>query len=170
LLKITGGRLRGRILKAPAGLATRPTGAKMRQALFNILGPRVAGARVADLFAGSGALGLEALSREAVSCLFVEKSRPTAKLIQANLANLGLEEAGQVVAAELQGATGALQALAPFDLVLADPPYGTGQVAHVLALAAQGWLLAPQGLMIIEHSPPEAPEAPSGLKKIDRRR
>ncbi|MBU1275103.1 MAG: 16S rRNA (guanine(966)-N(2))-methyltransferase RsmD [Proteobacteria bacterium] len=170
MLKITGGQLRGRGFKAPPGLATRPTGAKMRQALFNILGPRVAGARVADIFAGSGALGLEALSRGAAWCLFVENNRATARLIQANLASLGLEETGRVAAAGLEAATGALKARAPFDLVLADPPYGKGQVARLLNLAAQGWLLAPGGQMIIEHSPEEDPGVPVGLKAQDRRR
>lgn len=169
MLKITGGQLRGRGFKAPPGLATRPTAAKMRQALFNILGPRVAGARVADLFAGSGALGLEALSRGAAGCVFVEMNRPTAKLIQANLTSLGLAERGRVVAAGLEAATGALRAGAPFDLVLADPPYGKGQVARLLALAAQGWLLAPEGQLIVEHSPAEDPEVPAGLQTQDRR-
>ncbi len=169
MLKITGGELRGRTLKAPPGLATRPTAAKMRQALFNILGPRVAGARVADLFAGSGALGLEALSRGAASCLFVEKSRSTAQLIQANLEHLGLGPRGKVVASGLEAVGGALRAQAPFDLVLADPPYDQGQVERLLALAAQGWLLAAGGQMIIEHSPAERPQAPAGLKNFDHR-
>lgn len=170
MLKITGGRLRGRVLKAPPGLATRPTGAKMRQALFNILGPRVADARVADLYAGSGALGLEALSRGAASCLFVEKSRPTAQLIQASLDALNLSGQGEVLAAGLGAAVGALKAAAPFDLVLADPPYGKGQVGRLLELAAQGWLLGPEGLLIIEHSPKEAPEATGGIEIVDHRR
>ena len=170
MLKITGGRLRGRVMKAPPGLATRPTGAKMRQALFNILGLRVADARVADLYAGSGALGLEALSRGAASCLFVEKSRPAAGHIQANLTTLDLTEQGRVLAAGLGAAVGALKAAAPFDLVLADPPYGKGQVARLLELAAQGWLLAPDGLLIIEHSPREAPGAFGGLEIHDHRR
>jgi len=170
LLKITGGRLRGRNLKVTPGLAIRPTGAKMRQALFNILGPRVADARVADLYAGSGALGLEALSRGAASCLFVENSRPAAQLIQASLDALGLTEQGRVLAAGLGAAVGALKAAGPFDLVLADPPYDKGQVGRLLELAAQGWLLAPQGLLIIEHSPKEAPEAPGGLEIVDHRR
>ena len=170
MLKITGGRLRGRNLKVTPGLAIRPTGAKMRQALFNILGPRVADARVADLYAGSGALGLEALSRGAASCLFVENSRPAAQLIQASLDALGLTEQGRVLAAGLGAAVGALKAAGPFDLVLADPPYDKGQVARLLEQAAQGWLLAPQGLLIIEHSPKEAPEAPGGLEIVDHRR
>ncbi|BEQ16258.1 16S rRNA (guanine(966)-N(2))-methyltransferase RsmD [Desulfoferula mesophila] len=170
MLKITGGRLRGRALKTPPGLGTRPTGAKMRQALFNILGPRVEGSRVADLYAGSGALGLEALSRGAASVCFVESSRPVAKLIQANLDALGLAQAGRVHAAGLPAAVEALKAAAPFDLVLADPPYGKGQVARLVELAAQGWLLAADGLLLIEHSPQEAPQAPVGLEIVDHRR
>jgi len=170
LLKITGGELRGRRIKAPSGLGTRPTAAKMRQALFNILGSRVTGARVADLFAGSGALGLEALSRGAAWCCFVEKSPAVARVLKANLRQLGLEKRARVLSAGLQAASGRLKRTAPFDLVLADPPYGKGQVARVLALAAQGWLLAPEGRLIVEHAPGETPSPPAGLTAVDHRR
>ncbi|MCB2225209.1 MAG: 16S rRNA (guanine(966)-N(2))-methyltransferase RsmD [Desulfarculaceae bacterium] len=170
MLKITGGELRGRPIKAPPGLGTRPTAAKMRQALFNILGPDITEARVADLFAGSGALGLEALSRGAASCLFVEKSPAVAKVIKGNLTALGLTERGRVITTGLAAASASLEEGAPFDLILADPPYGKGQVAKVLALAADKGLLAPEGRLIIEHAPQERPEAPEGLIAVDHRR
>ena len=170
MLKITGGELRGRAVKAPPGLGTRPTAAKMRQALFNILGPSVQGARVADLFAGSGTLGLEALSRGAARCLFVEKNPAVARLIKANLETLGLTEQGRVLFAGLAAAAPALEAQGPFDLVLADPPYNRGQVAQVLTLVAEHKLLAPGGRLIVEHAPSERPEAPAGLIASDLRR
>jgi len=142
----------------------------MRQALFNILGPRVAGARVADLFAGSGALGLEALSRGAARCLFLEQDQRAAGLIRANLEALGLSQRGQVLPAPLAAAAGRLRAAGPFDLVLADPPYDRGLVAASLALVAGEGLLAPGGILAVEHSPAEAPAETKGLAVIDRRR
>lgn len=170
MLKITGGELRGRSIKTPPGLDTRPSGAKMRQALFNILGPRVAGARVADLFAGSGALGLEALSRGAAWCIFLEQDRRAAGLIRTNLEALGLMERGQVLPAPLAAAGGRLKAAGPFDLVLADPPYNRGLVKAALELVAGQGLLAAGGLLAIEHSPAETPTASKGLAVMDRRR
>lgn len=170
MLKITGGELKGGRLKAPAGLDTRPSGAKMRQALFNILGPRVSAARVADLFAGSGALGLEALSRGAAWCLFVESSRWAAELLRANLRGLGLTERGQVLRATVEAAAGRLLARGPFDLVLADPPYDKGQVAPTVSLAGRPGMLRPSGLLAIEHSPAEAPAETEEMKVADRRR
>jgi 16S rRNA (guanine966-N2)-methyltransferase len=170
LLKISGGELRGRLVKAPPGLATRPTAAKVREALFAILGQAVREARAADLFAGSGALGLEALSRGAAWCLFVDSAPAALKLLGGNLAALGLAERARVLGLDL-GTAGAGRRLAehgPFDLILADPPYGKGLVAVALGLAAGG-LLAPGGWLVIEHSPRERPEAPPGLELDDRR-
>jgi len=170
LLKITGGELRGRVIKAPPGLGTRPTAAKMRQALFNILGPAVIGARVADLFAGSGALGLEALSRGAAWCLFVEKSPAVARLLRGNLEALGMTERGRVLTAGLTAAAGSLAQEGPFDLVLADPPYGQGLVKGVLQTTLRLGLLTPGGRLVVEHAPPERTPAPAGLAAVDHRR
>ena len=169
MLKITGGELRGRNLRTPPGLETRPTAAKVRQALFNILAERVAGAVVADLYAGGGTLGIEALSRGAASCLFVEQRRQALGALRENLASLGLGARARVVATDAGRAGGWLAGLAPLDLVLADPPYGQGQVARLAALLAAGGLLAPQGLMVIEHSPRERPPLLAGLALADRR-
>lgn len=169
MIKVTGGELRGRNLRTPPGLATRPTAAKVRQAIFNILTGRVAGARAADLFAGSGALGIEALSRGAAACIFLEQDRATAKLLLANLAALGLTQRGQVIAAALDAADSRLLAAGPFDLILADPPYGRGQVAALTGLCARPGLLAAGGVLVIEHAPAERPAARGGLALDDRR-
>jgi 16S rRNA (guanine966-N2)-methyltransferase len=169
VLKITGGRLRGRPIQAPPGLATRPSASRLRQALFNILGPSVAGARVADLFAGSGCLGCEALSRGAAGCLFVEREPAACRLLQANLAALGLAGAGRVVKGDALAAHPALIKGAPYDLILADPPYERGMVAGVLANVVEGRLLAPEGRLVIEHSPRERPQPLQGLALLQTR-
>ncbi|WP_449246996.1 16S rRNA (guanine(966)-N(2))-methyltransferase RsmD [Desulfarculus baarsii] len=168
MLKVCGGELRGRGLKAPAGHDTRPTAAKVRQALFNILAGRVPGARVCDLFAGSGALGVEALSRGAAWCLFVERRRLVCRLIAQNLAGLGLEARGRVLMADAAMASQRLLEQGPFDLALADPPYGQGFVARLARLAARPGFLAPGGVLVIEHAPGEAPPQ-TGLAIIDHR-
>jgi 16S rRNA (guanine(966)-N(2))-methyltransferase RsmD len=108
---------------APAGDGTRPTADRVREALFSILGPAVAGARVLDLYAGSGALGIEALSRGAASATFVERARPALRALQANLAGLDLDAEvvrGDALAFLRTASRGARQ----YDLVLLDPPYG----------------------------------------------
>lgn len=166
---MTGGELRGRNLRTPPGLATRPTAAKVRQAIFNILAGRVAGARAADLYAGSGALGVEALSRGAAACVFVERDRGAAKVLMANLAALGLTGKAQVMAAGLAEVAARLKAAGPFDLILADPPYARGQVEALIGLCAARGLLAPGGVLVIEHAPAERPAPPPGLALDDRR-
>jgi 16S rRNA (guanine966-N2)-methyltransferase len=139
-MRIVAGTWRGRALVAPAGETTRPTADRTREALFSMLLSRVGsfeGLAVADLFAGSGALGLEALSRGARSCLFVEQDKAALDSLRANVAKLGATgadvRAGSVLALG--------PAVAPLDLVLMDPPYGTG--AGVVAadkLARLGWI------------------------------
>lgn len=168
MLKITGGALRGRNFKTPLGLETRPSGAKVRQALFNILEQRLPGAGLADLYAGPGTLGIEGLSRGAASCLFVEHRRAVAQVLQANLAGLGLMQRARVQVADA-AQPGHLLPLGPRELVLADPPYNQGQVARVLALCAAGFL-APGGILALEHAPQEPPRPPPALELFDQRR
>lgn len=137
-MRIIAGRWRGRPLSAPPGSATRPTADRVREALFSMLSSRLGsfeGLQVADLFAGSGALGLEALSRGAAHCVFVENDRRAVEAIRANLAVLGAS--GDVLA---RGAEHAV--LPPVDLAFLDPPYGSGLAPTVLAklpLAPGGW-------------------------------
>lgn len=139
-MRIIAGTWRGRPLVAPAGDATRPTADRTREALFSMLASRIGpfeGIQVADLFAGSGALGLEALSRGAASCLFVEQDRAALDALKANVARLGA--GGATVRAGSVLALG--PAPAPLDLVMMDPPYGTG-AGQVAAdkLARLGWI------------------------------
>ena len=100
-MRIVAGTLRSRQLKSLKGLALRPTSDRLRETLFNILGARVAGSRFLDLFAGSGAIGIEALSRGAVSVVFVENHSAAVRLIRANLATLRIESGARVIAAQV---------------------------------------------------------------------
>ncbi len=138
-MRIIAGQWRGRPLVAPKGDATRPTADRTREALFSMLASRLGSFEelaVADLFAGSGALGLEALSRGAASCLFVEQDRAALDALRANVAKLGA--AGADVRA--QSVLALAPARAPLDLVMMDPPYGTGAGAVALdKLARLGW-------------------------------
>ena len=167
MLKIIGGQWGGRRLHSPPGRHTRPSAARLREALFAILQTRglVLGARVLDVCAGSGALGLEALSRQAAFCLFVEKDQPTARLLKSNLAGLGAEALAQVHVGDFQSMTAGA-----FDLILADPPYQQGLAARIPLWAQQHGLLAPGGMLVVEHSPRETVPAPDGLKLADQRR
>ncbi len=137
-MRIIAGAWRGRTLVAPPGATTRPTGERMREALFSMLISRIGtfeGLRVADLFAGTGALGLEALSRGAAHCTFVEQDRVALEAIEANVAKLG-------ASATILAQAAARFAGGPFDLVLIDPPYRTGLGQQALAsvtLAPGGW-------------------------------
>jgi 16S rRNA (guanine966-N2)-methyltransferase len=140
-MRVVAGEWRGRKLVAPKGDATRPTADRTRETLFNMLASRIGdfdGLRVADLFAGSGALGLEALSRGAASCLFAEHDEPALKAIRANIDTLGARARCEVRGSSVMalGASGA-----PYDLILLDPPYGTGAAAVALdRLLRLGWI------------------------------
>lgn len=120
-LTITGGTLRSRRVPTPPGRATRPTPARVKEALFSILGARVVDARVLDLFAGSGALGFEALSRGAAHVTFVERHRPTAAALRSSARELGVEAKVDVLTAAAESAARIVGGR--YDLVFADPPY-----------------------------------------------
>jgi len=149
-MRIIGGRFGGRVLQAPRGHATRPTTDRVREALFNLLAARhdFGGARVLDLFAGTGALGLEALSRGAASALFVERHTPTLALARRNAADLGVADACRFVRAD---AVAYLRRPpeARYDLAFADPPYDLSVLPALPALACPH--LAPGGLFALEH-------------------
>lgn len=171
-MRVIAGQLRGRALKAPPGDATRPTGARVKEALFSILG-NVAELRVLDLYAGSGALGIEALSRGARSAVFVESARPALLCLRENLSTLGVEGASTTLALRAETAASSLRRLGPFDLVLCDPPWKDVPSARALleALAAAG-LFAPGARIVLEHSakaPPPTPES-SLIRVCDERR
>jgi 16S rRNA (guanine966-N2)-methyltransferase len=150
-VRIIAGEWRGRRLHSPPGLETRPTADRVRETLFSMLASRLGpfeGLRVADLFAGSGALGLEALSRGAAIACFVENDPKAAAAINANAAELAALDRVQI----LGGSALALPKSEPFDLIFADPPYAAGSgTAAVRSAAAAGWL-APGGWMAVETS------------------
>jgi 16S rRNA (guanine966-N2)-methyltransferase len=170
-MRIVGGRLGGRALASPTSHAIRPTADRLREALFDILahghGDPVSGARVLDLFAGTGALGLEALSRHAAFALFVDDRAEARALIRANVEALGL---GGVTRVFRRDATrlGMAHRVAPFGLVFADPPYGRGMAQQALASAREGrWLMA--GALAVVEEAAGAFLAPADFAEIDRR-
>ena len=131
-VRVVAGELRGRRIEAPRSDATRPTTDKVREAVFNALGSLdvVDGARVLDLFAGTGAMGIEALSRGALHCTFVESDREALSVLRTNLRTLGLEDRSTVVASD---ATRAASSIRDIDLLIADPPYGWTAWADLVA-------------------------------------
>jgi 16S rRNA (guanine966-N2)-methyltransferase len=148
-VRIIAGDFRGRPLQAPAGLATRPTADRVREALFSMLASRLGtfeDLRVADLYAGSGALGLEALSRGAAHATFVETDGKAQASIKANAAKLGIEDRVRV----LGGSALALTRSEPFDLIFADPPYAAGSGSAVVKAVANADWLAPGGWLSVE--------------------
>jgi 16S rRNA (guanine966-N2)-methyltransferase len=156
-MRVRSGRFKGRELAYPrAGL--RPTKDITRQAIFNILADRIAGASVLDLFAGGGSLGLEALSRGAARAVFVERDAATLRCLRANLA--GIAEA-ETVRGSLPGALARLEGQ-EFDVVIADPPYRKGLVGESVAAVAARGLVAPGGVLVVEHAAAEPPAAPEG--------
>lgn len=152
-MRIVGGRFRGRGLSAPRSAAIRPTTDRARESLFNILAhghpDTLNGSRILDLFAGTGALGLEALSRGAHFALFVEHSVEGRALLRANVETLGLQGSSKIFRRDAT-ALGKRGSVEPFDLVFADPPYGTGLGDRALAAAAAGGWLSPGALVVLE--------------------
>lgn len=150
-MRVIAGIAKGHPLKAPKGRGTRPTADRVREALFNVLAVRVPEARVLDGFAGTGALGIEALSRGAEAAVFVESDCATAEIIRDNLNRTGLMEAATVLVQDV-AQTRRLFPLGPFNLIFLDPPYDRGWVARLLELFGQEGLLAEDGLLALEHS------------------
>jgi 16S rRNA (guanine966-N2)-methyltransferase len=171
-MRIVGGRWRGRALTGPDTQAIRPTADRLRESLFNILihghGDPMSDARVLDLFAGTGALGLEALSRGAAFVLFVDEGAQARALLRGNVEALG---AGGVTRIFRRDATklGPARPVEPFSLVFADPPYGRDLAAPALASAREGGWLAPEALVVVEESAAAGFAAPDGFTEIERR-
>ena len=168
-VRIVGGTLGGRVLRAPAGSDTRPTSEKVREAIFNILGPLEDGDRVLDLFAGSGALGIEALSRGAARATFIDSRKAAIATIRANLRDLGIEDRADVIAGDAV-AFAARPTEVPWRLVFADPPYRSDLAARAV-LAIPAACLAPDAMIVIEHDRRNAPpESLGSLLRTDHRR
>jgi len=173
-MRIIAGEAKGRHIKAPRGRATRPMRDFVREAVFSMLSERTSGARVLDLFAGSGSLGLEALSRGAEEAVFVDRGREPGRIIQENLDMLGMADRGRVVRAEI------LEYLRktrfperPFNLIFIDPPYRINLIyrQEMLKSLAEGGFLAPSAVVIIE-APlrSSSPGSPEGVHFRERRK
>lgn len=173
-MRIVGGRLRGRPIAAPkaGSTAIRPTTDRTREALFNIIAhtwpDRLDGTRVIDLFAGTGALGFEALSRGAAAALFVEPSVEGRGLIRTTMHDLGLQGAARLFKRDATR-LGPIGTMAPFDLAFADPPYGKGLGARALIALRQGGWLHDGALIVLEESANATLDLPGGLVLLDQR-
>ncbi|YBV95305.1 16S rRNA (guanine(966)-N(2))-methyltransferase RsmD [Phyllobacteriaceae bacterium JZ32] len=152
-MRIVGGRFRGRPLATPSTSAIRPTTDRTRESLFNILAHRfpekLEGTRVLDLFAGTGALGLEAISRGARACLFVEESVEGRGLLRENIEAFGLQGQTKIFRRDACS-LGVVGTMEPFDLVFADPPYGKGLGEKAFLSALEGGWLNPDALLVLE--------------------
>src|SRR5262249_4842611 len=171
-MRIVGGRLRGRTLAAPKSQAIRPTADRLRESLFNILlhayDNPIEGARVLDLFAGTGALGIEAISRGAAFALFVDNGAEARALLRNNVEALGL---GGVTKVFRRDATnlGPAHPLEPFSLAFLDPPYGKGLAEKALASLRDGGWLVPGALLVVEEAKAAGFAAPEGFEELERR-
>ena len=162
-MRIVAGKYRGRLLKPVRGLDVRPTSDRLRETLFNILAPRIAGTRFLDLCAGSGAVGMEALSRGAIHVTFVDQSRPACSVIRDNLASIDIEAEATVLCRDAVAAVRWFASQGTqFDVVFFDPPYASGIYSAVLSLIGTQNLLAEDGIAVVEHRAKAPPEPEFG--------
>ena len=164
-IRVHGGEARGRRLQSPKGI--RPSQGLVKEAIFNVLAGRIEGARVLDLYAGSGALGIEALSRGAAWTTFVERDARHAAILRRNLEALDFSRRARVVTADVRRFAAGPEATG-FDIVLADPPYGDASLSEALASLAPG--LKRDALVVVEHSAGGPPLTVGGLPKRRSRR
>ncbi len=169
-MRVVGGMLRGRRLATPAGRAIRPTSDRIRESIFDLLGVGFSCAAVLDLFAGTGALGIEALSRGCESAVFVERDNLALALIRSNIEKCGLADRCRVVGRDVVAYLKTFNHDAGVDLVLVDPPYRMGLVQKTLELLGQGERLAVAGRVVCEtESGLELPEKTGNLAQIKSR-
>lgn len=147
-MRVTGGTGRGRRLKVPAGDRVRPTSDKVKQALFNILADRLDGAVFLDLFAGTGGIGIEALSRGALRAVFIDDSRKSLDAVRHNIEQAGFGGRAQVVASKAESFIRKTEDR--YDIVFLDPPY-TSEIRPLLELIAGSALLGPDAVVVAEH-------------------
>lgn len=160
-MRVIAGTLKGRKLETPEWEGLRPTSDKLRETLFNVLAPRIAGARVMDGYAGTGAVGIEAISRGASHVTFVEQDYRAAALIASNLKKCGISDGYAIIQASVLQA---IRGLPPFDVILLDPPYASD--VHD-ALPHVGDIVKPDGVVILEHATrTETPAAAGRLVRV----
>ena len=171
-MRVVGGKLRSRPIAGPKSDAVRPTSDRLREALFNILthsyGDPVTGARVLDLFAGTGALGIEAISRGADYALFVDEGVEARALLRDNVESLGLGGVTRIFRRDASK-LGSAHPLDPFSLVFLDPPYGKGLAEKSLISARDGGWLMPQALLVVEEAADAGFNTPEGFVELERR-
>ena len=171
-MRIVGGAFRGRALAAPNDHSIRPTTDRTREALFNILTHRFAdrleGARVLDLFAGTGALGLEAMSRGASHCLFIEESAQGRGLIRTNIETMGMQGRTKIFRRDATR-MGEVGTILPFNLLFADPPYGKGLGEAAMQSARAGGWLVPDSLCVVEETASVSFDPGEGFTLLDER-
>jgi 16S rRNA (guanine966-N2)-methyltransferase len=174
-MRIIAGQYRSRVLAAPAGMATRPTSDRLRETLFNVLAPKIAGMRFLDLYAGSGAVGIEALSRGAAQVTFVERAPAALKAVRLNLEQLGITAGfqihGDTVAGFLRSVSAASPKREPYEVLFMDPPYEAAK-EYETTLGMLGGAaiteLAPGAIVIAEHRRKDGPEGRYGALERTR--
>lgn len=154
-MRVISGKARGCKLIAPAGDDTRPTADRMKESLFNMLAEDIPGACFLDLFSGTGAIGIEALSRGAKRAVFVERDKACAEIIRKNLAHTKLVENAQVICADFLDALKGQNEKA-FDIIFMDPPYAKGFPAQALSAIVENGVLKDGGLVVVEQAAFEA--------------
>ena len=168
-MRVISGTARGMKLQSPKGLSTRPTTDRVKESMFNIISFRVRESRVLDIFAGSGALGIEALSRGAESCTFVDSSRESIGIINENLKKSRLGDRAEVISSTVESALSRLSD-ERFDMIFMDPPYCKGFIEPVLSSIAENAVLDADGIVVVEHdSSDKTPQSVKGLVKSDER-
>lgn len=168
-MRIIAGEYKGRKLESPGDQSIRPTTDKAKEALFSILTNQIWGSRVLDLFAGTGSLGLEALSRGAEECVFADQSKESIRIIHSNIAHCGAEDRSRVIAGDYRKVLRTQRR--PFDIILLDPPYGKGLLEDCFRLIGEQKLLNEDGSIIAEHRREEQlPDEFYGFTKVKERR
>lgn len=165
-MRVIAGEQKGRRLTSPHWAGVRPTSDKLRETLFNVLGPHVAGARVLDGFAGTGAVGIEALSRGARHVTFVDSDRRATALVEANLSHCGLKERYAIIRVDFARAKARLDQGEPFDIVFLDPPYGDRGLTAALATAAE--IASAETRVVLEHATRDVPPRRAGHLVLTR--
>ena len=170
-MRVIAGEARGRKLSVPPGLQVRPSGARLRESAFGILEHRgaIAGAGVLDLFAGSGSLGIEALSRGAASVTAVEREPRVVDCLRANVDRCGFQDRHRTLVRSVSGALKTFPADEGFDLIFLDPPYGKADIDAILGEISAAGLLVADGIVMVEHPHAEGPD-PTGDLEVDLRR
>ena len=163
-MRIIAGEFKGRTLKTPKWEGLRPTSDKLRETLFNIVAPRIAGAHVLDAFAGTGAVGLESVSRGAALAVFIERDRRAALLIEGNVLACGAQNRCVIIRDTVERALAGVVRGSPFDLIVLDPPYDCPTLDEIVSAA--GRHLAPGGVIVLEHAKRRAAPAAVGVRAV----